>query len=234
MAPIFSSSLDSASRRNKRSSAPEIALQLRGLRAFSLLLPEKAAFVTRTGALACLAAFEEMHFPRDRADWSPAQRAVSGADPLRFEANRANPYLRTGARVFGAETNSFPYSEYSYHLAGQKWSEYGIPKVGAQLLSPIFRVMKSLITLFLVVIIFVCAERGVEFVPNDNTSFNSLEMIPGQQPSNRSLYSVGEIFFSQRKVYHGKSVQTSAIMGASLFWYPDIENSVQNRSWNDV
>lgn len=89
--------------------------------------------------------------------------------------------------------------------------------------------MKSPIILFLIAIIFVCAERKVEFVPNDNTSFNSLEMIRGQQKSNSSLYSVRVNSFCYQQVYHWRGVQTSAIMGASLFWYPDIGNYVQNR-----
>ena len=89
--------------------------------------------------------------------------------------------------------------------------------------------MKSPIILFLIAIIFVCAERKVEFVPSDSASFNSLEMIRGQQKSNSSLYSVGVNLFRHQQVYHGRDVQTSAIMGASLFWYPDIGRYVQNR-----
>lgn len=87
--------------------------------------------------------------------------------------------------------------------------------------------MKSPIILFLIAIIFVCAERKMEFVPSDNASFNSIEMFQGQQKSNSSLYSVTEYYFYQQQVYHGRGVQTSAIMGASLFWYPDIGKYVQ-------
>lgn len=89
--------------------------------------------------------------------------------------------------------------------------------------------MKSPIILFLIAIIFVCAERKEEFVPNDNASLNSLEMIRGQQKSNSSLYSVRVNSFRHQQVYHWRGVQTSAIMGASLFWYPDFGNYVQNR-----
>ena len=67
----------------------------------------------------------------------------------------------------------------------------------------------------------------MEFVPSDNASFNSIEMFQGQQKSNSSLYSVTEYYFYQQQVYHGRGVQTSAIMGASLFWYPDIGKYVQ-------
>ena len=140
-----------------------------------------------------------------------------------------NYYLRTGAVVFVEEINSFPYAEYSYHRTRQKWNETGIPNIGVPLSFTIFWVMKSPIILFLIAIIFVCAERKVEFVPNDNTSFNSLEMIRGQQKSNSSLYSVRVNSFCYQQVYHWRGVQTSAIMGASLFWYPDIGNYVQNR-----
>lgn len=94
--------------------------------------------------------------------------------------------------------------------------------------------MKSPIILFLIAIIFVCAERKEEFAPSDNVSFNSLEMIRGQQKSNSSLYSVRVDSFRHQQVFHEKGVQTSAIMGASLFWYPDIGKYVQNRFWNNV